>query len=236
MTTLPTTFDDNNTSLIYTSKRQKLNFCGNALGDDSTLKPSLTWQQCKFRGNASNSAALLAHASNSQTFILCGNALDEDSTLIHSSSWQQCNFCGNALGDDSTLKPSSPWQQCKFRGNASNNVAPLMYASKRQKPTAQGDTLGKHPYVGLRPVRAKALHIKALRMLLSLQDVHTPFNITRGVTPGCTLLPLRGVNLQCTPTRGNILCCALFPTWVHQINDRTTNLNQHRITYVTIAL
>lgn len=90
------------------------------------------------------------------------------------------------------------------------NMYRNIHASKRQKPTAQGDTLGKHPYVGLRPVRAKALHIKALRMLLSLQDVHTPFNITRGVTPGCTLLPLRGVNLQCTPTRGNILCCALF--------------------------
>ena len=90
------------------------------------------------------------------------------------------------------------------------NMYRNIHASKRQKPTAQGDTLGKHPCVGLRPVRAKALHIKALRMLLSLQDVHTPFNITRGVTPGCTLLPLRGVNLQCTPTRGNILCCALF--------------------------
>lgn len=90
------------------------------------------------------------------------------------------------------------------------NMYRNIHASKRQKPTAQGDTLGKHPCVGLRPVRAKTLHIKALRMLLSLQDVHTPFNITRGVTPGCTLLPLRGVNLQCTPTRGNILCCALF--------------------------
>ena len=74
------------------------------------------------------------------------------------------------------------------------NMYRNIHASKRQKPTAQGDTLGKHPYVGLRPVRAKALHIKALRMLLSLQDVHTPFNITRGVTPGCTLLPLRGVH------------------------------------------
>ena len=144
MTTLPTTFDDNNTSLIYTSKRLKLNFCSNALGDDSTL--------------------------------------------IHSSSWQQHNFCSNA----------------------SNSAASLAHASKRQKPTAQGNTLGKHACVGLRPVRAKALHIKALRMLLSLQDVPTPFNITRGVTLGCTLLPLRGVNLQCTPTRGNILCCALF--------------------------
>jgi len=128
MTTLPTTFDDNNTSLIYTSKRLKLNFCGNALGDDSTL--------------------------------------------IH----------------------SSPWQIHKFCGNASNNVASLIYASKRQKLTAQGNTLGKHAYVDLRPVRAKALHIKALRMLLSLQDVPTPFNITQGVTPGCTLLPLRGAH------------------------------------------
>ena len=151
MTTLPTTFDDNNTSLIYTSKRLKLNFCGNALGDDSTLKPSLTWQQCKFRGNV----------------------LGDNSTLIYSSSWQIHKFCGNA----------------------SNNDASLMYASKRQKTTAQGNTLGKHACVDLRPVRAKALHIKALRMLLSLQDVPTPFNITQGVTPGCTLLPLRGVNL-----------------------------------------
>ena len=90
------------------------------------------------------------------------------------------------------------------------NMYRNIHASKRQKPTAQDNTLGKHPQTGLRPVRAKALHIKALRMLLSLQDVPTPFNITRGVTPGCTLLPLRGVNLQCTPTRGNILCCALF--------------------------
>ena len=51
------------------------------------------------------------------------------------------------------------------------NMYRNIHASKRQKPTAQGNTLGKHPYVGLRPVRAKALHIKALRMLLSLQDV-----------------------------------------------------------------
>ena len=188
MTTLPTTFDDNNTSLIYTSKRQKLNFCGNALGDDSTLIHSSSWQQCKFRGNALNNVASLIYASNRLKF----------------------NFCGNALGDDTTLIHSSSWQQCKFRGTASNNVASLIYASKRQKPTAQGNTLGKHACVGLRPVRTKALHIKALRMLLSLQDVPTPFNITWGVTPGCTLLPLRGVNLQCTPTRGNILCCALF--------------------------
>ena len=188
ITTLPTTFDGNNTSLIYTSKRLKLNFCGNALGDDSTLIHSSPWQQHNFCSNASNSAASLAHASKRQKFILCGNALDDDTTLIHSSSWQQC----------------------KFRGTASNNVASLIYASKRQKPTAQGNTLGKHACVGLRPVRAKALYIKALRMLLSLQDVHTPFNITRGVTPGCMLLPLLGVNLQCTPTRGNILCCALF--------------------------
>ena len=74
------------------------------------------------------------------------------------------------------------------------NMYRNIHASKRQKPTAQGNTLGKHACVGLRPVRAKALHIKALRMLLSLQDVPTPFNITRGVTPGCTLLPLRGVH------------------------------------------
>ena len=74
------------------------------------------------------------------------------------------------------------------------NMYRNIHASKRQKPTAQGNTLGKHPCVGLRPVRAKALHIKALRMLLSLQDVPTPFNITRGVTPGCTLLPLRGAH------------------------------------------
>ena len=188
MTTLPTTFDDNNTSLIYTSKRQKLNFCGNALGDDSTLIHSSSWQQHNFCSNASNSAASLGHASNSQKFILCGNALGDDTSLIYSSSWQQC----------------------KFRGSASNSAASLAHASKRQKPTAQGNTLGKHACVGLRPVRAKALHIKALRMLLSLQDVPTPFNITRGVTLGCTLLPLRGVNLQCTPTWGNILCCALF--------------------------
>ena len=188
MTTLPTTFDDNNTSLIYISKRLKLNFCGNALGDDSTLIHSSSWQQCKFRGNALNNVASLIYASNRLKF----------------------NFCGNALGDDTTLIHSSSWQQCKFRGTASNNVASLIYASKRQKPTAQGNTLGKHACVGLRPVRTKALHIKALRMLLSLQDVPTPFNITWGVTPGCTLLPLRGVNLQCTPTRGNILCCALF--------------------------
>ena len=173
MTTLPTTFDDNNTSLIYTSKRLKLNFCVNALGDDSTLIHSSPWQQCKFRGSASNSAASLGHASNSQKFILCGNALGDDTSLIYSSSWQQC----------------------KFRGSASNSAASLAHASKRQKPTAQGNTLGKHACVGLRPVRAKALHIKALRILLSLQDVPTPSNITWGVTPGCTLLPLRGVNL-----------------------------------------
>ena len=173
MTTLPTTFDDNNTSLIYISKRLKLNFCGNALGDDSTLIHSSSWQQCKFRGNALNNVASLIYASNRLKF----------------------NFCGNALGDDTTLIHSSSWQQCKFRGTASNNVASLIYASKRQKPTAQGNTLGKHACVGLRPVRTKALHIKALRMLLSLQDVPTPFNITWGVTPGCTLLPLRGVNL-----------------------------------------
>ena len=74
------------------------------------------------------------------------------------------------------------------------NMYRNIHASKRQKPTAQGNTLGKHPCVGLRPVRAKALHIKALRMLLSLQDVPTPFNITWGVTPGCTLLPLRGAH------------------------------------------
>ena len=129
---------------------------------------------------------------------------------IYVSKRQKLQLCGNALGDDVPLIHSLAWQQCKFRGTASNNVASLIYASKRQKPTAQGNTLGKHACVGLRPVRAKALHIKALRMLLSLQDVPTPFNITRGVTPGCTLLPLRGVNLQCTPTRGNILCCALF--------------------------
>ena len=85
-------------------------------------------------------------------------------------------------------------QKPQLCGTASNNVASLMYASKRQKPTAQGNTLGKHPHIGLRPVRAKALHIKTLRMLLSLQDVPTPFNITQGVTPGCTLLPLRGVH------------------------------------------
>ena len=188
MTTLPTTFDDNNTSLIYTSKRLRLNFRGNSLVDDSTLIHSSSWQQCKFRGSA----------------------LGDDTTLIHSSSWQQCKFRGNVLGDNSTLIYSSSWQIHKFRGSASNSAASLAHASKRQKPTAQGNTLGKHACVGLRPVRAKALHIKALRMLLSLQDVPTPFNITWGVTPGCTLLPLRGVNLQCTPTRGNILCCALF--------------------------
>ena len=135
---------------------------------------------------------------------------DNNTSLIYAGKRLKLNFRGNSLGDDSALIHSSAWKIRKFRGNASNNVASLIYASKRQKPTAQGNTLGKHPYVGLRPVRAKALHIKALRMLLSLQDVHTPFNITQGVTPGCTLLPLRGVNLQCTPTRGNILCCALF--------------------------
>ena len=157
---------------IYASKRQKPQLCGTALGDDVPLIHSLAWQQCKFRGTASNNVASLMYASNSQKFILCGNALDDDSTLIH----------------------SSPWQQCKFRGSASNNPASLAHASKRQKPTAQGNTLGKHPQTGLRPVRAKALHIKALRMLLSLQDVPTPFNITRGVTSGCTLLPLRGAH------------------------------------------
>ena len=114
---------------------------------------------------------------------------------IYVSKRQKLQLCGNALGDDVPLIHSLAWQQCKFRGTASNNVASLIYASKRQKPTAQGNTLGKHACVGLRPVRAKALHIKALRMLLSLQDVPTPFNITQGVTPGCTLLPLRGVNL-----------------------------------------
>ena len=214
MTTLPTTFDDNNTSLIYTSKRLKLNFCGNSLVDDSTLIFSSSWQQHNFCSNASNSAASLGHASNSQKFILCGNALGDDTSLIYSSSWQQC----------------------KFRGSASNSAASLAHASKRQKPTAQGNTLGKHACVGLRPVRAKALHIKALRMLLSLQDVHTPFNITRGVTPGCTLLPLRGRQSSMHTNSGKHLVLRTFPTWVHQINDRTTNLNQHRITYVTIAL
>ena len=133
MTTLPTTFDDNNTSLIYTSKRLKLNFCGNSLVDDSTLIYSSSWQQCKFRGNALNNVASLIYASNRLKFNFCGNALDDDSTLIHSSSWQQC----------------------KFRGSASNNVASLIYASKRQKPTAQGNTLGKHACVDLRPVRQK---------------------------------------------------------------------------------
>lgn len=128
---------------------------------------------------------------------------------IYVSKRQKPQLCGNALGDDTPLIHSSAWQQCKFRGTVSNNVASLIYASKRQKPTAQGNTLGKHACIGLRPVRAKALHIKTLRMLLSLQDVPTPFNITRGVTPGCTLLPLRGVNLQCTPTWGNLLCCTL---------------------------
>ena len=85
-------------------------------------------------------------------------------------------------------------QKPQLCGSVSNSAASLAHASKRQKPTAQGNTLGKHACVGLRPVRAKALHIKALRMLLSLQDVPTPFNITRGVTPGCTLLPLRGAH------------------------------------------
>lgn len=99
---------------------------------------------------------------------------------------------------------ASKRQKLQLCGNASNNVASLIYASKRQKLIAQGNTLGKHPQTGLRPVRAKALHIRTLRMLLSLQDVPTPSNITHGVTPDCTLLPLRGVNLQCTPTRGNI--------------------------------
>ena len=157
---------------IYASKRQKPQLCG----------------------TASNNVASLMYASNSQKFILCGNALGDDSTLIHSSPWQQCKFRGSALGDDVPLIHSLAWQQCKFRGNASNNVASLMYASKRQKPTAQGNTLGKHPQTGLRPVRAKVLHIKALRMLLSLQDVPTPSNITWGVTPGCMLLPLRGAH------------------------------------------
>ena len=73
-----------------------------------------------------------------------------------------------------------------------DNDAPLIHASKRQKPTAQGNTLGKHPQTGLRPVRAKALYVNMLRMLLSLQDVPTPSNITRGVTPGCVLMPPRG--------------------------------------------
>lgn len=90
---------------------------------------------------------------------------------------------------------ASKRQKLQLCGNASNNVASLIYASKRQKLIAQGNTLGKHPQTGLRPVRAKALHIRTLRMLLSLQDVPTPSNITQGVTPGCTLLPLRGVNL-----------------------------------------
>ncbi len=73
-----------------------------------------------------------------------------------------------------------------------DNDAPLIHASKRQKPTAQGNTLGKHPQTGLRPVRAKALYVNMLRILLSLQDVPTPSNITRGVTPGCVLMPPRG--------------------------------------------
>jgi len=134
------------------------------------------------------------HASKRQKLQLCGNALGDDVPLIHSLAWQQCKFRGNVLGDNSTLIYSSSRQIHNFRANASNNVASLMYASKRQKPTAQGNTLGKHAQTGLRPVRAKALHIKTLRMLLSLQDVPTPSNITRGVTPGCTLLPLRGAH------------------------------------------
>ena len=91
---------------------------------------------------------------------------------------------------------ASKRQKLQLCGNASNNVALLIYASKRQKPTAQGNTLGKHPHMGLRPIRAKALHIKTLRMLLSLQDVPTPSHITRGVARAMRYCPCGGVCLM----------------------------------------
>ena len=117
------------------------------------------------------------HASKRQKPQLCGSVSNNVASLMYASNSQKFILCGNALGDDTSLIYSSSWQQCKFRGSASNSAASLAHASKRQKPTAQGNTLGKHACVGLRPVRAKALHIKALRMLLSLQDVPTPSNI-----------------------------------------------------------
>ena len=42
---------------------------------------------------------------------------------------------------------ASKRQKLQLCGNASNNVALLIYASKRQKPTAQGNTLGKHAWL-----------------------------------------------------------------------------------------
>ena len=111
MTTLPTTFDDNNTSLIYTSKRQKLNFCGNALSDNSTLIYSSSWQQCNF----------------------CGTALGDDSTLIHSSPWQQCKFRGNASNNVASLIYASKRQKPTAQGNTLGKHACVDLRPVRQK-------------------------------------------------------------------------------------------------------